>query len=187
METPAKHNAVVKNYMDAAAAKAAEKDFGVDINTLEKVRSSITTQDFEVTEIEVPAVELAQQSGEYRDGINGTFDVYDNTISGLTPGFYRLTVKAFYRISDSQKAQTAKANNWESVLAYVYANDVKYPIQSVYTSYNASSYDASDEMYNGHYYPTKLNPSVEKAFKDDVNRYLNDVYVYVFHSRCSAL
>ena len=177
METPAEHNAVVKNYMDAAAAKAAEKDFGVDINTLEKVRSSITTQDFEVTEIEVPAVELAQQSGEYRDGINGTFDVYDNTISGLTPGFYRLTVKALYRISDSKNAQAAKTNDWESVLAYVYANDVKYPIQSVYASHNAGSYDTSDDIYNGYSYPAQLN-SADKAF-EDVNRYLNDVYVYV--------
>ena len=177
METPAEHNAVVKNYMDAAAAKAAEKDFGVDINTLEKVRSSITTQDFEVTEIEVPAVELAQQSGEYRDGINGTFDVYDNTISGLTPGFYRLTVKALYRISDSKNAQAAKTNDWESVLAYVYANDVKYPVQSVYTSYNAGNYDTSDDIYNGYSYPAQLN-SAKKAF-EDANRYLNDVYVYV--------
>lgn len=177
METPAEHNAVVKNYMDAAAAKAAEKDFGVDINTLEKVRSSITTQDFEVTEIEVPAVKLAQQSGEYRDGINGTFDVYDDTISGLTPGFYRLTVKALYRISDSKNAQAAKTNDWESVLAYVYANDVKYPIQSVYTSYNAGSYDTSDDIYNGYSYPAQLN-SAGKAFEDP-NRYLNDVYVYV--------
>ena len=177
METPAEHNAVVKNYMDAAAAKAAEKDFGVDINTLEKVRSSITTQDFEVTEIEVPAVELAQQSGEYRDEINGTFDVYDNTISGLTPGFYRLTVKALYRISDSKNAQAAKTNDWESVLAYVYANDVKYPVQSVYTSYNAGNYDTSDDIYNGYSYPAQLN-SAKKAF-EDANRYLNDVYVYV--------
>ena len=179
METPAEHNNVVRSYMDAAAAKAAEKDFGTDINTLEKVRSSIVTQDFAITEIAMPEVTLAEQTGEYRDSENGTFDVFDNTISGLKPGFYRLTVKAFYRISDSQKAQTAKANNWESVLAYVYANDVKYPIQSVYTSYNASSYDASDEIFEGHYYPTKLNPSVERAFNHDVNRYLNDVYVYV--------
>ena len=179
METPAEHNNVVKSYMDAAAAKAAEKDFGSDINTLEKVRSSLNRQDFEITEISVPAVALAEQTGEYRDDINGTFAVYDTIISGLKPGFYRLTVKALYRISDSQKAQAAKTNGWESVLAYVYANDVKYPIQSVYTSYNAGSYDASDEIYDGHPYPTKLNPSVAQAFSQDVNRYLNDVYVYV--------
>lgn len=180
METPAEHNNVVKSYMDAAAAKAAENDFGSDINTLEKVRSSLNRQDFEITEVAVPEVPLAEQAGVYRDEINGTgtFAVYDNTISGLKPGFYRLTVKALYRISDSQKAQAAKNNGWESVLAYIYANDVKYPIQSVYTSYNAGSYDSSDEIYNGYSYPTKLN-SVERAFNQDHNRYLNDVYVYV--------
>ncbi len=178
METPAEHNNVIRSYMDAAAAKAAEKDFGSNINTLEKVRSNLYVQDFEITEVDVPEVPLAEQTGEYRDGINGTFAVYDTIISGLKPGFYRLTVKALYRISDSQKAQAAKTNGWESVLAYVYANDVKYPIQSVYTSYNASSYDTSDEIYNGHSYPTQLN-SVELAFSQDVNRYLNDVYVYV--------
>ena len=178
METPAEHNNVVRSYMDAAAANAAKKDFGSNINTLEKVRSNLYVQDFEITEITVPAVALAEQTGEYRDGVNGTLAVYDNTISGLKPGFYRLTVKALYRISDSQKAQAAKNNGWESVLAYVYANDVKYPIQSVYTSYNAGSYDSSDEIYNGHSYPTKLN-SVERAFNQDHNRYLNDVYVYV--------
>lgn len=178
METPAEHNNVVRSYMDAAAANAAKKDFGSNINTLEKVRSNLYVQDFEITEITVPAVALAEQTGEYRDGINGTFAVYDNTISGLKPGFYRLTVKALYRISDSQKAQAAKNNGWESVLAYIYANDVKYPIQSVYTSYNAGSYDSSDEIYNGHSYPSKLN-SVERAFNQDHNRYLNDVYVYV--------
>ena len=178
METPAEHNNVVRSYMDAAAANAAKEDFGSNINTLEKVRSNLYVQDFEITEITVPAVALAEQTGEYRDGINGTFAVYDTIIPGLKPGFYRLTVKALYRISDSQKAQAAKNNGWESVLAYIYANDVKYPIQSVYTSYNAGSYDSSDEIYNGHSYPTKLN-SVELAFSQDVNRYLNDVYVYV--------
>lgn len=178
METPNEHELVIQSYMDAAAAWAAQKDFGVEVNTLEKVRSNIDIQDFEVTEIEVPTLTLSQQIGEYRDGINGTLAVYDNTIEGLEPGFYRLTVKALYRIAESQYAQEARKNDWESVIAYIYANQVKYPIQSVYDSYNAGSYDTSDELFASHYYPTKLQPSVEKAFKES-NRYLNDVYVYV--------
>ncbi len=178
MESADEHSIVLKNYMDAAAANAAKKDFGVEINTLDKVRSNIDVQDFEVTEIAVPQVALAEQSGEYRDGINGTFDVYDDTITDLKPGFYRLTVKALYRISTSEYAQDAKSNNLESVVAYIYANDVKYPIQSVYDSHNGNSYDTSDEYFNQHYYPTQLQPSVAKAFSE-TGRYLNDVYVYV--------
>ena len=121
---------------------------------------------------------MTQQEGDYRNGISGTLPAYDHTISGLEPGLYRLSVKAFNRISESKYAKEARTNNWESVLAYVYANDVKYPIQSIYASHNAGAYDQSDEFFNGNYYPTKLRPSAEKALLE-VNRYLNDVFVYV--------
>ena len=177
-ETPSEHEQVLDKYMDEVAAWAASKDFGSEINTLEQVRSNIDVQDFEKIEIAIPAVALAQQNGEYRDDINGTLPAYDNMISGLEPGLYRLTVKAFYRISEPKNAKAARTNNWESVLAYVYANDVKYPIQSIYESHNPGSYHNSDELYNGYYYPTQLQNSADKALTD-ANRYLNDVYVYV--------
>jgi hypothetical protein len=178
MESPSEHEQVKKKYVDEVATWVASKDFGPEVNTLEKLRSNIQSQEFEEIVITIPAVELAQHSGEYRDGINGTLPAYDNTISGLEPGIYRLSVKAFYRISEPKYAKEARTNTWESVLAYVYANEVKYPIQSVYDSHNLNSYHTSDELYNGYYYPTQLQPSAEKALAE-VNRYLNDVYVYV--------
>lgn len=178
MESPSEHEQVKKKYVDEVATWVASKDFGPEVNTLEKLRSNIQSQEFEEIGITIPAVELAQHSGEYRDGINGTLPAYDNTISGLEPGIYRLSVKAFYRISEPKYAKEARTNTWESVLAYVYANEVKYPIQSVYDSHNLNSYHTSDELYNGYYYPTQLQPSAEKALAE-VNRYLNDVYVYV--------
>ena len=178
MESPSEHEQVKKKYVDEVATWVASKDFGPEVNTLEKLRSNIQSQEFEEIGITIPAVELAQHSGEYRDGIKGTLPAYDNTISGLEPGIYRLSVKAFYRISEPKYAKEARTNTWESVLAYVYANEVKYPIQSVYDSHNLNSYHTSDELYNGYYYPTQLQPSAEKALAE-VNRYLNDVYVYV--------
>ena len=178
MESPSEHEQVKKKYVDEVATWVASKDFGPEVNTLEKLRSNIQSQDFEETGITIPAVALAQHAGEYRDDINGTLPAYDNTISGLEPGIYRLSVKAFYRISESKYAKEARNNTWESVLAYVYANEVKYPIQSVYDSHNQNSYHTSDELYNGYYYPTQLQPSAEQAL-GEVNRYLNNVYVYV--------
>ena len=178
MEAPVEHDLVLKEYMDTVAAWAASKDFGSDVKTLDDMRRYIDVQDFEKIDVELPQVDISEHAGEYRDGINGTLSAYDNTISGLEPGIYRLTVKAFYRISESGLAQKARNNDFESVLAYVYANDVKYPIQSVYDSYNASQYDGSDELYDNHYYPTLLQPSAEQAFNES-HRYLNDVYVYV--------
>lgn len=178
MESPSEHEQVIKKYMDEVAAWAASKDFGSEVNTLEQLRSNIDNQDFEKIEITIPAVALAQQEGEYRDGMNGTLSAYDHTISGLEPGLYSLSVKAFYRISEPKYAKEARTNNWESVLAYVYANEVMWPIQSVYASHNQNSYHTSDELYDGYYFPTQLQPSAEKAL-GEANRYLNNVYVYV--------
>lgn len=177
MEDYTEHEAYITAMMDREAAAAAAKDFGSSINTLAKVRTEIAENDFEMTHIDIPALELGEQKGEYRSGVAGTNAVYDNTISGLVPGFYRLTVKAFYRISSSDIAWTCHAAGMESVLAYIYANSVEYPLQSLYNSYHVSPLEASDELRGGHYYSTDLT-SAGEAFEDE-KRYLNDVYVYV--------
>jgi hypothetical protein len=104
--------------------------------------------------------------------------IYEQTITGLDTGFYRLTVKALYRISNSEIAwKCYQEKGKESVLAYAYANDVQYPIQSVYASYHSSAIENTDEWRDGKYYSTTLS-SANVAF-NDANRYLNDVYVYV--------
>lgn len=177
MEDYTEHEAYITAMMDREAAAAAAKDFGSSINTLAKVRTEIAENDFEMTHIDIPALALGEQEGEYRSGVAGTNAVYDNTISGLVPGFYRLTVKAFYRISSSDIAWTCHAAGMESVLAYIYANSVEYPLQSLYKSYHVSPLEPSDELRGGHYYSTDL-ASADKAFGDE-KRYLNDVYVYV--------
>ena len=177
MEDYTEHEAYITAMMDREAAAAAAKDFGSSINTLAKVRTEIAENDFEMTHIDIPALALGEQKGEYRSGVAGTNAVYDNTISGLVPGFYRLTVKAFYRISSSDIAWTCHAAGMESVLAYIYANNVEYPLQSLYKSYHVSSLEPSDELRGGHYYSTDLT-SAGEAFEDE-KRYLNDVYVYV--------
>ena len=177
MEDYTEHEAYITAMMDREAAAAAAKDFGSSINTLAKVRTEIAENDFEMTHIDIPALALGEQKGEYRSGVAGTNAVYDNTISGLVPGFYRLTVKAFYRISSSDIAWTCHAAGMESVLAYIYANSVEYPLQSLYNSYHVSPLEASDELRGGHYYSTDLT-SAGEAFEDE-KRYLNDVYVYV--------
>jgi hypothetical protein len=177
MEDYTEHEAYITAMMNREAAAAAAIDFGTSVNTLAQVRTEIAENDFEITPVDIPALALGEQKGEYRSGEAGTNAVYDNTISGLTPGFYRLTVKAFYRISSADVAWTCHAAGMESVLAYIYANDVAYPIQSLYKSYHVSPLEASDELRGGHYYSTDL-ASADIAFGDE-KRYLNDVYVYV--------
>ncbi|MEE0951621.1 MAG: hypothetical protein U0L62_05365 [Paludibacteraceae bacterium] len=175
MEDYTEHPQYITDMLNRQAANAAVKDFGTDINTLEKVRNRLKVEDFETHEITIPA--LGEQTGEGRT-LEGMPHIYEQTITGLDTGFYRLTVKALYRISNSEIAwKCNQEKGKESVLAYAYANNVQYPIQSVYASYHSSAYKNTDELHDGKYYSTTLT-SAEVAF-NDANRYLNDVYVYV--------
>lgn len=177
MEDYTEHPQYIADMLNRQAAAAAVKDFGRDVNTLEKVRSRLKEEDFEIHEITIPPLTLGEQTGESRT-LEGMPQIYEQTIPGLETGFYRLTVKALYRISNSEIAwKCYQEKGKESVLAYAYANDVQYPIQSVYASYHSSAIENTDELRDGKYYPTTLS-SANVAF-NDANRYLNDVYVYV--------
>ncbi|MEE1254587.1 MAG: hypothetical protein UHJ11_05990 [Paludibacteraceae bacterium] len=177
MEDYTEHPQYIADMLNRQAANAAAKDFGTDINTLEKVRNRLKVEDFETREIAIQPLALGEQTGESRT-IEGMPHIYEQTITGLDTGFYRLTVKALYRISNSEIAwKCNQEKGKESVLAYAYANNVQYPIQSVYASYHSSAFENTDELHDGKYYSTTLT-SAEVAF-NDANRYLNDVYVYV--------
>ena len=177
MEDYTEHPQYIADMLNRQAAAAALKDFGRDVNTLEKVRNRLKEEDFEIHEITIPALTLGEQTGENRT-VEGMPQIYEQTITGLETGFYRLTVKALYRISNSEIAwKCNQEKGKESVLAYAYANDVQYPIQSVYASYHSSAIENTDELRDGKYYSTTLS-SANVAF-NDANRYLNDVYVYV--------
>lgn len=177
MEDYTEHPQYITDMLNRQAAEAAAKDFGTDINTLEKVRNRLKEEDFEILNINIPELVLGEQTGEGRT-LEGMPQIYEQTITGLDTGFYRLTVKALYRISNSEIAwKCNQEKGKESVLAYAYANNVKYPIQSVYASYHSSAIENTDEQHDGKYYSTTLS-SAKVAF-NDANRYLNDVYVYV--------
>ena len=178
MEDYTEHPQYIADMLNRQAAEAALKDFGEEINTLEKVRNRLKVEDFETLEIDsIQPLALGEQTGEGRT-IEGMPHIYEDTITGLDTGFYRLTVKALYRISNSEIAwKCNQETGKESVLAYAYANDVQYPIQSVYASYHSSAIENTDEWHDGKYYSTTLS-SANVAF-NDANRYLNDVYVYV--------
>ena len=177
MEDYTEHLQYIDDMLHRQVAEAAVKDFGKDINTLEKVRNRLKEEDFEAHDISIDKLLLGEQTGEERT-IDGMPQIYERTITGVDTGFYRLTVKALYRISNSEIAwRCNQEKGKESVLAYAYANNVQFPIQSVYASYHSSAIENTDEFHNGKFYSTTLS-SVDVAF-DDANRYLNDVYVYV--------
>lgn len=179
MEDYTEHGPYMASIFDEEAAAAAREEFGSDVNTRAKVHNCLTTEDFEKEVISIETVSPAQRSteGEFRNGVSGARDVYDFVKTGLTPGFYILSVKALFRVAPSETAWENHKRGTESVVAYAYANDVKYPIQSVYASYHASQIEESDELRDGYYYSTTLS-SATTAFAD-ANRYTNDIYVQV--------
>ena len=177
MEDYTEHPQYITDMLNRQVAEAALNDFGRDVNTLEKVRNRLKEEEFEIHEITIPALTLGEQTGENRT-VEGMPQIYEQAITGLETGFYRLTVKALYRISNSEIAWKCNQEKGKgSVLAYAYANDVQFPIQSVYASYQSPAFENTDEVHNGKYYSTTLS-SAAIAFNDE-NRYLNDVYVYV--------
>lgn len=183
MEDYTEHGPYMASIFDAEAAAAAREEFGSDVNTRAKVHNCLTTEDFEKEVISIETVSPAQRSaeGEFRNGVSGARDVYDFVKTGLTPGFYILSVKALFRIANSETAWENHQRGTESVVAYAYANNVKYPIQSVYASYQNPQIEGSDERHDvlgePHYYSTTLS-SATTAFGDP-NRYNNDIYVLV--------
>lgn len=61
---------------------------------------------------------------------NKTFDT-NQTIKGLTPGYYELSVQGFYRAGSTDNAAKTHANGTEKLNAIVYANDSTMRLRSI--------------------------------------------------------
>lgn len=171
------HAERIEAKLNRRAAEAAYHDFGEEMNTMEKVRAMLEEEDFDYTSIEIDAVSPTEQKGEYRDP-SGAFAVYDQEITDLEPGFYRLKVQALYKPSPSPIDWENHAKGYESVVSYVYANDFKFPIKSVYDiTGRHTALVSGDTLCGGYYYPANL-ASATTAFTD-LNTYMHDLYVYV--------
>ena len=104
-------------------------------------------------------------------------EYYKETVEGLTPGLYRLSVDAFQRAGyfiDVAEADGARG------CIYVYANDVKTQIKSVMEHGENTAYTGeeawADYEYAGIHYPNSLSAGYSAL---DAGNYNNVVYVYV--------
>ena len=165
--------------LDRQASEAAQYDFE-GLNTLAAVRKELNENEYDFLSIDIPAVPVTEQKDDYRiDGV--TQNNYEYEITGLTPGFYRLTVQGFHRMGNPKAAYTMLANGMESSLAYIYANDAKYPIMSLFDESGrraVASATGTDRYYdNGYFYADDLEAALVSFANEKA--YLNDVYVYV--------
>ena len=180
------HDSRIAAKIDSTAAAAAFRDFGAEVNTAAKVANRITDNDYEQIDIPLPyrrddktySVVGTSITNAMRE--HGMPAVYDTTVTDLRPGLYRLTVHAFYRPAASPFDWENHADGMESVVAYIYANDAKYPLKSLFdkTGRHASPSTIGRDTLAGEYYYPADEAAAHYAFSDD-QTYLNEAYVYV--------
>ena len=79
---------------------------------------------------------------------NGTFNIYQ-TIN-VPNGKYRLSAQAYYRTRDNEQAYRNYQNGREQITAYLYANQDKQPVASIYSE--PSTTDVGNCWPSGSYY-----------------------------------
>lgn len=168
------HLAVLKAN-DDKQAKAAAEAASLTAETKEALEEILAGEEYEARPITVTGTSGIQEN--YQGGSSGNadskpLDIFKETVTGLKPGIYKLSVNAFQRatwLEDVCNTGGARGK------VYVYANDNKTQLKSIAEEPATEAYTEGKEV-NGKYYPNNPN-SAGEAF--DKGMYVNDVYVYV--------
>ena len=184
LENYAQHTTNITKMLDeqaVAAASHSDLDFP-NVTTLAGVRDELEQHGYEFTTIDLPANSATAQSWAGRSSATAS-PVYAAEMTDLVPGFYHLQVKAFMRVASANVAYSVFDRGIESVVAYAYANEVKYPINSIFdeTGRRGVPFGAGEgtgrQYPDGYYYADDLT-AADVAFANE-NGYQSDVYVYV--------
>ena len=159
-----RHPARMMALKDAQVQEAAVKtsDLSDDVTW---TTANAAIAGFDLIDVSVPAVEATEQKGRnYPDNNNKCEPYsYEYTVNNLDTGLYRLTLEACYQPTKTDYAEANRAvTGHENVLAYMFANNQKTQIKSVYDD-GASA-------------PASKSAAVT-AFNDGLFR--NYIYVYV--------
>lgn len=173
------HLAVLKAN-DDKQAKAVAEAAGLKAETKEALKAILASEEYEAR-----AITVTGTSGSTRENYQGgssiaqdskPLDIFKETVKGLKPGIYKLSVNAFQRatwIGDVCATGGARGK------VYVYANDAKTQLKSITEEYSDEAYtegDNPDSNVDGKHYPNSTG-AAGQAFNKDM--YVNDVYVYV--------
>lgn len=177
----AQYQNYITQKLDQQATAAAQYDFE-GLTTLAAVRKELNKNEYDFNVIDVPALaEYIEQKGDYRNSVGVIQNNYEYVAEDLIPGFYKLTVQGFNRMGSHNAAYTMYANNMESSLAYIYANEVKYPMMSLFDESGRRGVPAAsgtDHYYPDGYFYADDREAALVSFANE-KAYLNDVYVYV--------
>lgn len=179
LESVNDHLAVVKTYEDSQA-KAAATAASIVVSNKAELENTLKVGNIYPQQIAIKgtqgAVKENYEGGASADKVSKPLDIFAETVNGLRPGLYKLSVNAFQRatlFNDVMNAGGARGK------VYVYANDAKTQLKSIAEEYSDEAYTEGrnpNSQSEGKNYPHSMG-AANQAFAK--NMYVNDVYVYV--------
>ena len=179
LESVNDHLAVVKTYEDSQA-KTAATAASIVVSNKAELENTLKVGNIYPQLIAIKgtqgAVKENYQGGASADKVSKSLDIFAETVNGLRPGLYKLSVNAFQRatlFNDVMNAGGARGK------VYVYANDAKTQLKSIAEEYSNEAYTEGwnpNSQSEGKNYPNSMG-AANQAFAK--NMYVNDVYVYV--------
>ena len=108
-----------------------------------------------------------------------TYDCYQ-TITGLKPGIYKLTVQGYYRTaSESTAYEEYVAGNVGDICAEVYLNNFSAPLLNAFDDYYDQELSSGSYQFEEGKWAPASSADIAKAFGDKKELYLNTIYGYV--------
>ena len=108
-----------------------------------------------------------------------TYDCYQ-TITGLKPGIYKLTVQGYYRTaSESTAYEEYVAGNVGDICAEVYLNNFSVPLLNAFDDYYDQELSSGSYQFEEGKWAPASSADIAKAFGDNKELYLNTIYGYV--------
>ncbi|MBO4462569.1 MAG: hypothetical protein J5797_00045 [Prevotella sp.] len=176
LELPAAHPAKLQAVKNAQAAGVATAMGFTGVTTqaqMETYLASLSNNSIAITGTGGNNKEAWQKSASPET--DNEYDVFAaETVSGLVPGVYRLRVRAFERIAGGDDVYAAGG---AAGLAYVYANDQKVKLASLFDVQSDTQWQEGNDLKFGGKYYANSQTGAQAAF--DAGHYANDVYVKV--------
>ena len=170
------HKTQMQALKDAQAAAAATAASIENVSTQAEMKSYLGENYYNIS-IDINGTggvtkESYQQGGSSAQAAT-PLEIFKETVSGLRPGLYRLSVKAFERITWAEDVYNAGG---APGLTYVYANNEKIQLASLFDYPADAKWKDTDLQFGGKYYVNRTD-AAQAAF--DAGNYENVVYVNV--------
>jgi len=175
-EPAAEHNTHMEALKDKQAKEVAQAA-GIAAETKAALNEILNSNEYMAEKIDIDAVPWGEkyQVSAGDEGAGNGVKYYENSVSGLKPGLYKLTAKAFYRLTWNEAVDAAAGARGN---VYLYGNNAKTQLYSVF-DFPADAAWVSGNDYqdaNGKFYPN--NPTGGQAAFSAGN-YENELFVYV--------